>query len=594
MCGCCIQFPGYDIEFGWDHWGDDIVRVANVAAAYANCTANPECAGFNTDGWTKYFATPTAAATTRKCIWRKSSTVCPIIAGYWMTPNLLRKAPFISNSTRRNVLGSSGASGLCNANKNCWAISSDGRYWGAVDTSYNETVPGMCWYDRIPSCLAFDGYTSFLDRDHFGDTLYGISATPADAAEACWADPNCGGFNGLGERKMYNNPTVNAVGVCFYRKNVTACPPLPGYTVSRGVLRQGTIINTASDVTHPVEGARVQCNDDSDCKGFGTDMTLLSEYTGAPIASATDCFYEKLPSPPPPPLRVADGNCLPGVWFAGDAVGSPITSATKEECRLACDRNPSCTFSIRMSDAEGTCYLRRNVFEGGNGDSYVEELVDQVCWRRNATGDYTADPNCIARIDMNGDDLTSYVGLDRAACQAACAVHPRCYLKASPFAGNAGVTTYMPTTIDQLCWKGPAPSPPPPPPPPVKVADGNCLPGVWFAGDAVGSPITSATKEECRLACDRNPSCTFSIRMSDAEGTCYLRSNVFEGGNGISVVTPLVDQVCWRRNATGDYTADPNCIARIDMNGDDLASYVGLDRAACKAACATHPRLAQH
>ncbi|PNH05594.1 hypothetical protein TSOC_008116 [Tetrabaena socialis] len=67
----CPQFAGFTVTMDNDHTGDDIGQGFSPADAFDKCSADPNCMGFNSNGWYKTSSTPNLAST-GLCLYEKT------------------------------------------------------------------------------------------------------------------------------------------------------------------------------------------------------------------------------------------------------------------------------------------------------------------------------------------------------------------------------------------------------------------------------------------------------------------------------------------------------------------------------------------
>ncbi|KXZ46105.1 hypothetical protein GPECTOR_47g382 [Gonium pectorale] len=316
----------------------------------------------------------------------------------------------------------------------------------------------------------------------------------------------------------------------------------------------------------------VKRNPDGQCILLGPPFRRVEIGVSYRMASSSDQLCNK--------RWRAEDQCIPNIVIKGDRV-SDLRGATRASCRAACDANSNCEYTILAKN--GTCTLMRNALVGTYGNrnpgSYVDYRIDQTCWRRIASK--PVGPGCVAYLSLYGTYLVREdMFADIETCRNACDEHIRCiYVRRSqntlcrffgqPFVGMND-TNYMAAFIDQTCFKR-------------NSADANCLPGVAIAGDVMaGSPFPTANRAACRQACQSSATCVLSRRMRDADGSCFLLTNPFDGDDGINSISLDVDQTCWKRDS---YPVDAGCVAYLQLVGSDLEMFQGMNRQGCKQAC---------
>ncbi|KXZ54079.1 hypothetical protein GPECTOR_5g185 [Gonium pectorale] len=150
----CSDYDGFVTVPFVDHSGDDLPITApmsngavDVAATFAICSAEPTCAGFNSNGAFKAFGINTTTSDTTSgpsCLYVKTPTICPDIDGFNVIPDMDSDQP--PTMTRTEVYGSLGAAASCAVRSSCAGFASTGDLWGGTA---NRVAPGVCFYEKV-------------------------------------------------------------------------------------------------------------------------------------------------------------------------------------------------------------------------------------------------------------------------------------------------------------------------------------------------------------------------------------------------------------------------------------------------------------
>ncbi|KXZ42526.1 hypothetical protein GPECTOR_138g657 [Gonium pectorale] len=152
-----------------------------------------------------------------------------------------------------------------------------------------------------------------------------------------------------------------------------------------------------------------------------------------------------------------------------------------------------------------------------------------------------------------------------------------CFLKKSPFNGTNGVNAIN-SYFAQVCLKRRAriANEVQPLSPVRQSADPGCMAGVDIQG--FDKKVLYATsREECRLACDNDLGCRFSVRNID--GNCYIKTEPFGNKDGKNSLNGYVDQLCLKRGT------DMGCFSGVSWQGNSLYSFNTTSKEACRAEC---------
>ncbi|KXZ46001.1 hypothetical protein GPECTOR_48g433 [Gonium pectorale] len=201
------------------------------------------------------------------------------------------------------------------------------------------------------------------------------------AAEACSENSQCAGFNSHGQLKDASGPpylsVVSPPGFCFFEKAAGNCE----YSIF-------SLFNECFLKSSPFKGSNGQ--------------NRLSNYFAQVCLKRSNTV-----------TRSADPGCMVGVDIRGYDKAVVYATRSREECRLACDNDPGCQFSVRQLD--GDCYLKSEPFSSTYGNNnHNSSEVDQLCLKRGT------DRGCLSGIDWRGDTLYTFNTTSTEACRTEC------------------------------------------------------------------------------------------------------------------------------------------------------------------------------